>query len=666
MGLKMCGFVGVIGGGLTDDIARIAASMSNCIAHRGPDDEGIWAEDGIALGHRRLSILDLSPAGAQPMQSSCGRFIIAFNGEIYNHLDLRRDLAASGAAPDWRGHSDTETLLAGIAHWGLSETLQRSAGMFAIALWDRHGRRLSLTRDRIGEKPLYWGWAGQTFVFGSELKALREHPNFSHDICRDALSQYLRFAYIPAPRSIHTGIYKLEPGCILTIDGTPPLAPPKVPLRPGESYGSLSIRRYWSLNEMIEKGARSQFATEAEALVTVDEALRQAVSRQMIADVPLGAFLSGGIDSSLIVALMQAQSSRPVRTFAVGFENHVFNEAPFAAAVAQHLGTDHTELMVTETDAREVIPLLPEMYDEPFADSSQIPTHLICKAARTNVTVALSGDAGDELFGGYNRYLWGPRIWKRLEWMPHSLRYGLGQSIAAVPVATWDRIGTLIGSRVARPGDKAHRLAARLRYVRTEDGLYRSLVSEWPGESMVNGLTDPDLTLLDDPLPAVLADNAVARMMAQDMRSYLPDDILCKVDRAAMAVSLEIRVPFLDPDVLSASARLPSEMKIRDGKGKWALRQILHRHVPREMFERPKAGFAIPVGDWLRGPLREWAEDLLSENTLRRDGLIDPAPVREAWAEHLSCRRDWTHRLWIVLMLMAWTTHSNRKRCFSS
>jgi asparagine synthase (glutamine-hydrolysing) len=405
---------------------------------------------------------------------------------------------------------------------------------------------------------------------------------------------------------------------------------------------------------MIERGARSRFTTEAEALETVNGTLSRAVSQQMVADVPLGAFLSGGIDSSLIVALMRAQSSHQVRTFTVGFENPAFNEAPFAAAVARHLDTDHTELTVTETDARAVIPLLPEMYDEPFADSSQIPTHLVCKAARINVTVALSGDAGDELFGGYDRYFWGQRIWKRFDWMPHPLRHCLGLAIEAVPVSGWDRMGVLAGHRVMRLGDKAHRLAARLRDVRTLDDLYLSLMSEWPGERMVTGLKGANGALLDAPTPDALADDAATRMMAQDMRTYLPDDILCKVDRAAMAVSLETRVPFLDPEVLAASARLPTDMKIRGGQGKWVLRQILYQHVPRELIERPKTGFGIPVGEWLRGPLRSWAEDLLSEEALRRDGLIDPAPVRQAWAEHLSGRYDWTHRLWIVLMLMAW------------
>ena len=647
------------------DLHVTTGRMIAALVHRGPDADGVWIDEGIALGHRRLSILDLSSAGAQPMQSSCERYVIVFNGEIYNHLDLRRDLAVAGAAPEWRGHSDTETLLAGIAHWGLDDTLRRTAGMFALALWDRRERRLSLARDRIGEKPLYWGWAGRSLVFGSELKALRQHPDFPGDVCRQAVAQYLRFGYVPAPRSIYPGIYKLEPGCILSIEVTPPPAAPGEPLRPGEQYGSLSIRRYWSLNELIEHGDATQFGSEAEALNALDAALQRAVSGQMLADVPLGAFLSGGIDSSLVVALMQAQSSRQVRTFTVGFDSPTHNEAPFAAAVARHLGTDHTELTVTQTEARAVIPLLPRMYDEPFGDSSQIPTHLVCKAARSHVTVALSGDAGDELFGGYYRYYWGPRIWQRLSLLPFQLRRAVAGAVLAIPSTGWNRLGALYniahrdGAGIARLADKAHRVGQRIVSVKSIDDLHRSMVSVWTEPlTMLAGapIVPVQVSSIDDPLPAVLANNAASRMMAQDLRSYLPDDILCKVDRAAMAVGLETRVPYLDPDVLSVSSRLPAQMKIRDGKGKWALRQILYRHVPRELIERPKSGFSIPVGDWLRGPLRDWAENLLSERALLQDGLLNPTPVRQVWEEHLSGRRDWSARIWIVLMLMAWRT----------
>lgn len=656
----MCGITGILATPSSvmspEASARLIQAMTDAIRHRGPDSDGLWSEDAIAFGHRRLSILDLSPAGAQPMHSTCGRYVIVFNGEIYNHLDLRDALAAKGVAPEWRGHSDTETLLAAIAHWGLDETLKQAGGMFALALWDRKAKRLSLARDRIGEKPLYWGWAGSSLIFGSELKALRQHPDCPTDICRDALAQYLRFAYVPAPRSIHPGIYKLEPGCILEVGGDLPPSAPFAPLRPGDVLGALSIRQYWALNDMIATGHEAQFADDSQALDALERTLGSVVKRQMLSDVPLGAFLSGGVDSSLIAALMQQQASEAVRTFTIGFESAAFNEAPHAAAVAQHLGTDHTELTVTEREAQEVIPQLPDLYDEPFADSSQIPTYLVCRAARAHVTVALSGDAGDELFGGYNRYLWAPKLWNTLGRIPHPARRVLGRTIAALPVAAWDKIGSFAPSSLAvsRPGDKAHKLAARLSEAQSLDDLYRGLVSDWPGHQMVRDLSQDPRSALDDPLPEILNSSPVARMMAQDMRSYLPDDILCKVDRAAMGVSLETRVPFLDPDILTLSSLLPMDMKIRDGQGKWALRQVLYRHVPRDLIERPKAGFGIPVGEWLRGPLKAWAEAHLSADALARDGLIEPEPVRQAWEEHLSRRRDWTQRLWIILMFQAW------------
>ena len=644
--------------------------MTLAISLRGPDDAGAWADEqsGVALGHRRLSIVDLSPAGHQPMASAGGRFVIAFNGEIYNHQELRSELTAAGAAPAWRGHSDTETLLAGFEHWGIEYTLRRSVGMFAIAVWDTQHRTLTLARDRFGEKPLYYGWVGQgadrALVFGSELKALRTYPGFDNPVCREALAQYLRFMYVPAPRSIYQDIYKLEPGCLLTIQGQVPDSAPAQPLRPGQNHVALQLKRWWSFSETVEQATDAPLHDEAEALRLLEQRLTEAVKLQSLADVPLGAFLSGGVDSSTIVALMQRESSRPVKTFTIGFDEAGFDESPHALALARHLGTEHHEMRVSARMAQDVIPSLPHMYDEPFADSSQIPTYLVSQAARKHVTVTLSGDAGDELFGGYNRYFWGPRIWNRLAWLPLPLRQTLGRMITAVPVSGWDALAAPLGAArgtagVVRLGDKLHKLANRLQNVRDIDDLYQSLVSEWQDPTSLvigaNGaLVQEPASFLDDALPARGAADDQLRMMYCDSISYLPDDILCKVDRAAMATSLETRVPFLDHRVVELAWRLPLHMKIRGNVGKWALRQLLYKHVPRELIERPKAGFAIPVGQWLRGPLRDWAEDLLSEPRLRAEGYLHPAPICQAWAEHLSGRRDHTAKLWAVLMFQAW------------
>jgi asparagine synthase (glutamine-hydrolysing) len=701
---SMCGFAGL----LTTDATvltraeSVVTSMALSIQHRGPDDAGAWADvtSGIALGFRRLSILDLSSAGHQPMHSDSGRFVMTFNGEIYNHLDLRGLLSDSQIgkpAQTWRGHSDSETLLACLETWGLEETLQKTVGMFAIALWDRQTKTLHLARDRFGEKPLYYGWAttasthGSAFVFGSELKALRTFPGFGNPLSREALALYMRFTYVPAPYTIYQNIFKLEPGCMLSIntnisaafyqansqiEAAHLLSVPKAPLspfRPPALQEGFSMHRWWSLESVVEAGAEIQINSEAEALETLEHRLKDAVRVQSLADVPLGAFLSGGVDSSCIVALMQSQSAKQVKTFTVGFEEAGFDESPHAKAVAQHLGTEHNEFFVSVKQAQEVIAELPTIFDEPFADSSQIPTYLVCKAARQQVTVALSGDAGDELFGGYNRYFWGPRIWSRLAWMPYPVRQVLGATIKAFPSWGWDALSRPVNAmlpeskNLARVGDRAHKLAARLGGVHNLDDLYKSLVSEWQDPAQVvkgNGweigvnLQVPP-SMLSDSLPSLGTEHHQLRMMYRDTMTYLPDDILCKVDRSAMATSLETRVPFLDHRVAELAWRLPLNMKIRGGQGKWALRQVLYKYVPKELIDRPKAGFAIPVGQWLRGPLRDWAEALLDEKRLEVEGYFYPKPIRDKWLQHLSGRYDHTPSLWAVLMFQSWleSTH---------
>lgn len=665
----MCGLTGFIGAPDRYGLAEIARQMASAIDHRGPDDAGAWADDaaGLALGHSRLAIVDLSVAGHQPMHSASGRLVLAFNGEIYNHMALRSELEAVDCRASlamtglrWRGHSDTETLLAGFEHWGVEETLRRCVGMFAIALWDRQSRTLTLARDRFGEKPLYYGWVGRgegrALVFGSELKALKAYPGFDAPVCREALAQYLRFMYVPAPLTIYEGVYKLEPGCVLTLGGSPRACGPR--------DDTLKIQRWWSLAEAVEAGARAPLVSETEAFGLLEQKLTEAVGLQSLADVPLGAFLSGGVDSSTIVALMQRQSSRPVKTFTIGFDEVGFNESPHALAVARHLGTEHHEMRVSAQMAQDVIPRLPWMYDEPFADSSQIPTHLVCQAARQHVTVALSGDAGDELFGGYNRYFWGPNIWNKVAWLPLPVRQTMGKVLTSIPIGAWDTMAKPLGAAsgldgVSRLGDKLHKLGRRMQTVRSMDDLYRSLVSEWQDPARLVRSADGSPVLepscgLDAPLPAHGLDDAPLRMMFRDATTYLPDDILCKVDRAAMATSLETRVPFLDHRVVELAWRLPLHLKIRGNVGKWALRQVLYKHVPKELIERPKAGFAIPIGQWLRGPLREWAEALLGETRLETEGYLQPGPIRSAWQEHLRGQRDHTAKLWAVLMFQAW------------
>jgi asparagine synthase (glutamine-hydrolysing) len=662
----MCGIVG-LWQAHPASVAQLQAearSMADALAHRGPDDAGVWvdAEAGLALGHRRLAILDLSAAGHQPMASSTGRWLIVFNGEIYNHLELRRLLEAAGSAPPWRGHSDTETLLAAIEAWGLEETLQRSRGMFALALWDRRERILQLARDRFGEKPLYWGFSGgssgapRTLLFGSELVALRAWPGFANPIHRPALAQLLRFTAIAAPGSIYSGIEQLLPGHLVSIpvpqSGHWPAEPPR-------------SRPWWCFRQSLAACLADPFDDPAEALQSLEQVLTATVQLQSQADVPFGSFLSGGIDSTLITALLQAQSSRTIRTFTIGFEEGGFNEAPFARRVAAHLGTDHSEAVLTATDALGLVPHLPRLYSEPFADSSQLPTHLVCREARrSGLTVALSGDGGDELFGGYNRYLWVPRLWSRLAWLPWPVRRALGRAIRALPPAGWDALGRPLSPALGLPqlGHKAHKLADRLAHVRSADDLYRSLVSEWRDPALLlqgseRGPVIEPHSPLDWPLPAVLADDPLARMMAFDTLNYLPNDILTKVDRAAMAASLETRAPFLDPHVAAVAWRLPMALKIHPGRaacGKWALRQILYKHVPRALIERPKAGFAMPIGQWLRGPLRSWAEELLDPTAIQQQGYLRQEPIRILWTQHLSGRFDHTTRLWTVLMWQAW------------
>lgn len=649
----MCGIAGFLGGPRqywSGETLPILHKMADAIARRGPDGEGYWHDSahGIALAHRRLSIVDLTPTGAQPMISASGRYVITFNGEIYNYKAIRGQLKA-----DWRGTSDTETMLAGFEAWGLQETIDKAVGMFAFAVWDRASQSLTLARDRLGEKPLYYGWqgtgsvasGGATFVFGSDLAAMRAHPAFDADISRDALLDLLRNNNVGRDRSIYAGTAKLAAGCTLTVSLADRRPEPQ---------------RYWSCAKVAQRSILEPFVGgEDEAIAIVEHLLRESVSQQMVADVPVGLFLSGGVDSSLIAALMQAQASRPIKTFSIGFHESDFNEARYAKAVAEHIGADHTELYVTGDDAMAVVPQLAATYAEPFADSSQIPTFLLSKLARQHVTVALSGDGGDELFAGYNRYQVCGTIWKRLSCVPIPIRRRIAAFLLRRPPEFWDKAARGLRSvlpllrQFSRVGDKVHK-GARALTSRTGDELYARLTAHWgqPEDVVIGGVASGLVT--SDVVSELRGLGDVERMMALDMLGYLCDDILTKVDRAAMASSLETRVPLLDHRVVEFAWRLPLAYKLRAGETKWILRQILYRHVPARLIERPKVGFAVPVGAWLRGSLRDWAEDLLSEARLKREGFFRPDPIRKIWAEHIYGARDWQRELWCVLMFQEW------------
>lgn len=629
----MCGFSGYFTNKkFSTDESSLLEAMGRSIINRGPDGGGYWFDSaaGIGLSHRRLAIVDLTAAGHQPMHSSSGRFVIAFNGEIYNHGELRALLEESGLSPTWNGHSDTETLLECFEHWGIEKTLQATVGMFAIALWDIRQNELVLARDRLGEKPLYWGWQNDVLLFGSELKALKVHPAFCADIDRDALALYLRHNYVPAPYSIYQGIEKLKPGHYVKI-------------AVDQRRSDVKALPFWSFNRAVEAGLASPLQSDANAVVdTLEAQLSESIGMQMLADVPLGAFLSGGVDSSLVVGLMQKQSPRPVKTFTIGFSEAGFNEAEHALAVSRHLGTEHTEIYVQSKDALDVIPDLPNIYCEPFADSSQIPTFLVSRLARQQVTVTLSGDAGDELFGGYNPYQFAPRIWGKISQVPLPLRRFASATLKALPIK-----------------GKVEKLVDILDTPSRED-FYRQLVSHWKTpSSVVIGAKEP-ITVLDTSSAWPATQRYEEWMMAMDAQTYMADDILVKVDRAAMASSLETRVPMLDHRVVELAWRIPLDMKIRGGVGKWVLREVLYRHVPRELIERPKKGFSIPIATWLRGPLRDWSESLLDEGRLRREGFFHPAPIRRAWEQHLSGRADHSSKLWGVLMFQAWLEEQGR------
>jgi len=645
----MCGITGFwdIKSGLSKEaLLNLAEKMAQKIAERGPDSFGSWCDEslGLAFGHRRLSIVDLSPNGHQPMVSSSDRMVLSYNGEIYNTAELRAELERANPNLRFRGNSDTEVILEGCQHWGVEATCKRLIGMFAFSLWDREDKKLYLVRDRLGIKPLYWGFHRGVLFFGSQPKSFAPHPKWQPEIDQSALTAYFRYNYVPTPFSIFKDIQKLNPGSILSID----------------QAGNKKETRFWSFEEVAEKAImarqRKSIQSEHELIEDLDTLLRDAVKRRMVADVPLGAFLSGGIDSSTVVALMQAQSKQPIKTFSIGFHEQAYDEAQYAARIAKHLGTDHHELYVTDSAAQAVIPSIPTWCDEPFADSSQIPTFLVSQLARQHVTVSLSGDGGDELFAGYNRYFIGHALWQKMKFLPSWLKQTAAAGILKIPPSQWDKLFRFVPQAV-RPrlaGDKLHKLANVLKFPSSEL-FYRMLVSQWeaPHELLLGNVLEPQFyPWTSSKLPPT--EQFIERMQCMDILSYLPDDILAKVDRASMAVSLEARVPLLDHRLVEFSWQLPFAMKYRRGQGKWILRQVLNKYVPKEFFERPKMGFGVPIDVWLRGPLREWAEHLLSEERIKADGILNPTPIRQRWQEHLSGQRNWHYSLWGVLMFQAW------------
>lgn len=648
----MCGIVGFFQqGGVIPEIAKATAyRMADAIEYRGPDDVGVWLESnvGIALAHRRLAVIDLSPAGHQPMLSHSKRYALIFNGEIYNHLQIRGEIESrSPASIPWRGNSDTETLLTCIDHLGVEDTLRRLTGMFAFALWDQQNKVLYLARDRLGEKPLYYGWQKQVFLFGSDLRAFKAHSSFEGEIDRNVLALFLRFNYIPAPWSIYKGIQKLPPGTYLRLSFNDAL----VSTLPEPCT-------YWSVGNVAQASFSQSFSgDEGNAVDQLHDLLLQSVGQQMVADVPLGVLLSGGIDSSVIAALMQAQSERPVKTFTIGFHDTAYNEAEHAKAIAKKLGTEHTELYISAQDALGVIPRLPTLYSEPFADVSQIPTFLVAEMAHRDVTVCLSGDGGDELFGGYERYRQARRILRFLGLVPMPLRKLIAVAIMAIPPRLWDHFFHLLplSSAFVHPGNRLHKLAHALHYWHHKPlELYFTLVSEWARPATVAyKATEPSTILSDSPgwIDIFSFEN---QMMLLDALTYLPDDILAKIDRAAMGVSLETRMPFLDRHVVEFVWRLPLSFKIRGNQSKWILRQICNKYIPEKYTERPKMGFVVPTRTWFCGELRDWGEALLDQGRLRKEGFFDPIPIRRKWNEHLSGKNNWSSCLWGILMFQSW------------